>query len=188
MSLLAILFLAVGLAMDAFAVSVASGFAIKELRVRHAFRVSAFFGGFQAIMPVLGWSGGLVFRRYIESYDHWVAFGLLTAIGVKMIVESFEIREEKEQEEIRALKTRFLLVLAVATSLDALAVGMSLSLIRVDIIGPALIIGIVTFVLCFAGVYVGRRMGHFFENKLEIAAGLLLIGIGVKTLLSHCLT
>lgn len=185
MNITAILLLAVGLAMDALAVSIATGLAIKKLRVRHALTVGAFFGGFQALMPVLGWLGGLGFRQYITGIDHWIAFGLLAAIGAKMIYESVKLKKEEEEKEIDELRLNFMLILAVATSLDALAVGLSLSLLKVAIIEPALIIGAVTFIISFAGVYVGDHIGHFFESKIETVAGLVLIGIGVKILVEH---
>jgi putative Mn2+ efflux pump MntP len=187
MTIVSTVLLALGLALDAFAVAVASGVAIKELRIRHAIRIGAFFGAFQGLMPVVGWSAGLGLQRFIGAYDHWVAFGLCTAVGVKMIFEAFKIREDAEEKEIRALKGGFLLILAIATSLDALAVGVSLSLIDVSIARPALIIGAVTFALSVGGVYVGDRVGHVFENRIEIVAGLILIGIGVRILLGHLL-
>ncbi|MGD2080531.1 MAG: manganese efflux pump MntP family protein [Nitrospirota bacterium] len=178
-----IFFLSVGLAMDAFAVSVASGIAITRLRVRHAVRIALFFGFFQALMPVAGWLLGLGFRSAIEAFDHWLAFGLLGAIGGKMLYESFRLEEAENPRDPMSISV--LLVLSVATSIDALAVGLTLSVIKVPVVGPALIIGVVTFALSYAGIYIGDRFGHFFEKKAEALGGLILIGIGLKILLEH---
>jgi len=178
-----IFFIAVGLAMDAFAVSISSGITIKQLKLRHALKIAAFFGAFQALMPLLGWMSGRGIRGFIAGIDHWVAFGLLAAIGCKMIYESFRIGSIETRTD--PLNLRVLLVLSVATSIDAFAVGMSLLLLNVPIIVPAAVIGTVTFVMCFAGVVIGDRIGHFFESKIEIAGGLILIAIGVRILLQH---
>lgn len=165
--------------MDAFAVSVAAGITIKDLRVKHALRVAFFFGSFQAIMPVLGWyAGGFFFRGLLENVAHWVAFALLAAIGVKMIVESGKL----ERIERDYLSTNVLLVLSVATSIDALVVGVSLSLLGVPVIAPAAMIGVVTFAMSCAGVLVGEKLGHFFERRVEALGGAILIAIGAKIL------
>ncbi len=183
MSIFTIFFIAVGLSMDAFAVSVTSGFAISRLKIRHALRIALFFGGFQAAMPVVGWLAGSGLKNLITGIDHWIAFGLLLAIGVKMIYESAKLKEDKKPVDCMRLGT--LLALSVATSIDALAVGLSLSFIAVPIITPSIIIGIVTFFISFAGVYIGKKVGHFFESKLEIAGGIILIAIGIKILVGH---
>jgi len=182
MSIPTIIFIAIGLSMDALAVSVASGFTITRLRIRHAVRIALFFGGFQSIMPILGWLAGSSLQKFIAGFDHWVAFGLLCFIGGKMIYESTKMAE---REKIDPLKLHVLLVLAVATSIDALAVGLSLSFLNVAIIMPSVIIGVVTFAVSFTGVYIGRKFGHFFESKLEVAGGLILIAIGIKILIEH---
>lgn len=182
MSLPTILLIALGLAMDCFAVAVASGFTATRMRLPHALRMALFFGGFQAIMPILGWFGGTALRSAITGIDHWVAFGLLAAIGIKMIVESRKLEEDRE---IDPTKLTVVAALAVATSIDALAVGVSLSFLNVAIVLPALIIGAVSFVVSLAGVYTGKRFGHLFENKLELLGGLILIGIGAKILVQH---
>jgi len=180
---LEVIFLAIGLAMYCFAVAVASGYAIKALKMRHAFIIAAFFGAFQAIMPVVGWLAGRSFSAWLFSVDHWIAFGLLTGIGCKMIYEAFGItRLEKEPNR---MNLSMLLLLSVATSIDALAVGLSLSILRTPIAAPALIIGIVAFVLSFVGTYIGQHMGKHFENKLEALGGVILIGIGIKILFDH---
>lgn len=183
MDVLTILFIAFGLAMDAFAVSVASGFAIKNLRLRNAVTIAFFFGSFQAVMPVIGWLAGYSLRSFIASFDHWIAFGLLGFIGLKMIYESTKMDGESDPRD--PLNVAVLLMLSVATSIDALAVGLSLSILDVLIITPALIIGIITFLLSLLGVYIGDRFGHFFEKKIEFAGGLILIGIGIKILIEH---
>ncbi len=178
-----ILVIAVGLAMDALAVSITSGLTIKDLRISNAATIALFFGSFQAFMPVIGWLGGLSARAVITGIDHWIAFGLLCLIGLKMIYES--TRMESIEREIDPLNITVLLILALATSIDALAVGVSLSFLKMAIVTPAIIIGLVTFALSFLGVFVGNISGHFFENKIEIIGGLILIGIGVKIVLEH---
>ncbi|MBI5187652.1 MAG: manganese efflux pump MntP family protein [Nitrospirae bacterium] len=185
MNTITILFIAIGLAMDAFAVSITSGLTIKHLKINHALRIAMFFGLFQAVMPVIGWLAGFSLRNYISNIDHWVAFGLLSMIGLKMIFESFKM--SSDEKEIDPLNIYILLMLSIATSVDALAVGLSLSILRVSIVTPAIIIGIITFILSLIGVFIGDRFGHFFEKKIEILGGLILIGIGLKILIEHLL-
>ena len=183
MEIVTIVLLAIGLAMDAFAVSVVTGSIYKELNVRYALRMALFFGGFQAIMPLIGSLAGLGLREHIAAYDHWIAFGLLAFVGGKMIVEAFEITSaEKNLDPCNIL---ILLTLSVATSIDALAVGFTLSLLVHSLVFAASVIGLVTFGLSYVGVSVGKRFGHFCESKIEIFGGLVLIGIGVKILVSH---
>lgn len=183
MSIIQIFLIAFALAMDAFAVSVAAGFAIPKVRIRHALTYGLWFGAFQAIMPLAGWLGGRSLARYINEVDHWIAFGLLVLIGGKMIYESFQI--EEVEKERNPLDTKVLFVLAVATSIDALAVGLSFALLQVTVLLPIVTIGVVTFLLSFAGVYIGAKGGHFFERKIEVLGGLILIAIGIKILWSH---
>ena len=183
MSIWTILLIALALAMDAFAVSIASGFAMRQLKVRHALSMAGSFGAFQAIMPLIGWFSGIRLRGWILHVDHWVAFGLLTFVGGKMIAEAFEIEELEEKTNPFALHV--LLVLSVATSIDALAAGLSFALLDVSITAPVLIIGAVTFCMSLAGVAIGTRGGHLFEKKIEVLGGVILIGIGLKILLSH---
>ena len=178
-----IFLIAVGLAMDAFAVSITSGITIKRLEMKHAFLIAAFFGGFQAIMPGIGWLLGLGLRDVIEGVDHWVAFGLLAFIGCKMIYEAHRIEEIEKRSD--PLNIWVLLTLAVATSIDALAVGLSLSVLGMSVLLAAGVIGAVTFVLSFCGVYIGNRSGPLFEGKMEIVGGVILIGIGTKILIEH---
>jgi len=178
-----ILFIAFGLAMDAFAVSISSGITIKRLRVGHAFTIAAFFGAFQAIMPGIGWLAGHGLKDLIVEIDHWIAFGLLSIIGCKMLYESRKMGYMEKKTD--PLNIYVLLMLSVATSIDALAVGLTLSLLGISVLVAAVVIGLVTFALSFLGVYVGDKFGHVFENKIEIAGGLLLIGIGIKILIGH---
>jgi putative Mn2+ efflux pump MntP len=175
--------IAVGLSMDCFAVSISSGFVIKNLRLNHALLIAFFFGFFQSLMPLTGWFAGLSVIHLISTLDHWVAFGLLSFIGGKMIFESFELDEEKKW--MNQMKLSVLLLLSVATSIDALAVGFSFAVLKIHIIVPIIIIGIVAFLFSFAGVYIGDKFGHFFERKIEFAGGLILIGIGIKILIEH---
>ncbi|MBN2315868.1 MAG: manganese efflux pump [Sedimentisphaerales bacterium] len=185
MELITIIVIAVGLAMDAFAVSVVSGSVYKQLHIKHALRMAAFFGGFQALMPLIGSLAGLSAKDYIVDYDHWIAFGILGAVGGKMIYESFKIKSVEDNYDPSNIIV--LLVLSVATSIDALAVGLTLSLITRSIATAVIIIGLITFFLSYLGVLIGKRFGHFFENKIEILGGLILIGLGIKILIEHLL-
>ena len=183
MELITIIVIAVGLAMDAFVVSIVSGSAYKQLHVKHALRMALFFGAFQAFMPLIGSLAGLSFKDYITDYDHWVAFALLAAVGGKMIYESFKIKSVEDNPDPSNII--ILLVLSVATSIDALAIGITLSLIISSIALAVITIGLITFALSYAGVLIGKRYGHFFENRIEALGGLVLIGIGVKILCEH---
>ncbi|NQV17989.1 MAG: manganese efflux pump [Armatimonadetes bacterium] len=178
-----IVLIGIGLAMDAFAVSITSGFTLKTFKVRYAFKIAIFFGAFQAIMPVLGWLAGNSFRQYIEPWDHWIAFALLSFIGGKMIYESTKVKQTDMKFDPNKLLVLF--SLSLATSIDALAVGISFSVLNLQIIGPVLIIGLVTFIFSFFGVQIGKRFGKFLGNKIEITGGVVLIGIGIKILIEH---
>ena len=181
-----IILIAIGLSMDAFAVSITSGVTIKNLKVKHALKIAAYFGIFQAIMPLIGYLAGITLNQYIVNYDHWIAFGLLAFIGGKMIYEGFQI--EKCELNKDCLNSVTLLILAIATSIDALAVGVvfsfSLSSLAVALL-PVAIIGLITFIVCFAGVYIGDKFGSFFEKKMELVGGAVLICIGIKILVEH---
>lgn len=179
---LEIIGLAVALSMDAFAVAVANGAVIKELHPKHALRISLFFGAFQAGMPLVGWLVGRTFSSAIAAWDHWIAFGLLAFIGGRMIRESRDLNKE-ECKNCQHLPT--LILLSVATSIDALAVGLSFAFLGTPIVEPVVIIGSITFLLSLAGLFIGSRMGHFGEDKWELLGGIVLIGIGVKILLEH---
>jgi putative Mn2+ efflux pump MntP len=183
MALITIVFIALGLAMDAFAVSIVSGASYKRLKIKHALRIALFFGGFQALMPLIGYMAGLSIKAYIGLYDHWVVFGLLCSVGSKMIYESFKI--SSAEHNFNPSKIFILLILSVATSIDALAIGITLPFLRISLVTAVLIIGLVTFILSYLGVFIGRRFGHFFENKIEAIGGAILIGLGLKILFEH---
>ena len=181
MDFLELLLIAVGLSMDAFAVSVCKGLSVKKLEPKHALLVGMYFGGFQALMPVLGWLLGSRFESLITRYDHWVAFVLLALIGGNMIRESFS--KEEELNDDFGVKT--MLLLAVATSIDALAVGITFSFLEQPILPAAGTIGVTTFLLSAAGIYIGRAFGARWKSRAELAGGVILILIGLKILLEH---
>jgi putative Mn2+ efflux pump MntP len=181
-SVVSVFGIAVGLAMDAFAVSVASGAVIKRRRLHNAARFGLFFGGFQMAMPVIGWVLGVNFRKFVGGVDHWVAFGLLAFIGFRMIYNSFKIDGPKADCTFGPER---MVLLSIATSIDALAVGISFAFLDISIAAPVAIIGAVAFIFSFAGVLIGASAGNFFENKLEAAGGIILIVIGIKILLEH---
>jgi putative Mn2+ efflux pump MntP len=183
MDLITICGIGIGLSMDAFAVSISCGLTIKNLKKRNAFKIGAFFGGFQAVMPMIGWLAGLNLRKLISGLDHWVAFGLLTIVGARMIYEA--TRPKYCERKINPLKHKTLLLLSVATSIDALAVGLSFAFLNISIILPVIIIGLITFTISFAGVLGGKRIGRVFRRKVEIIGALILILIGVKILFQH---
>ncbi len=170
--------------MDSFSVSVANGLATKTFKISKALTIALFFGLFQGLMPIFGWLAGEYIADYISAFDHWVAFGLLTIIGVKMIYESIS---NKPAKFLRAYTLKVILILSIATSIDALAVGLSFSFLDISIFFPAIIIGVITFLLSFFGVYVGGRFGKVLKNRIEILGGLILIVIGLKILLEHVL-
>ncbi len=177
--------IAVGLSMDAFAVSICKGLKMQRFNVRHAGVIALAFGGFQALMPVIGWFLGKQFESYITGIDHWIAFALLAVIGGKMAVESFKKEEEDSSKENEKLDVKELLVLAVATSIDALAVGITFAFLQVSIVPAVLLIGVITFVLSAVGVFIGHKFGAKFKSKAELAGGIILILIGLKILLEH---
>ncbi len=179
--------IAVGLAMDAFAISVVSGSVYKNMCVRCALRMAFCFGAFQAFMPLLGYLAGTTLATRFEQYDHWIAFGLLSAIGGKMIYEAFKIEDIENAAKDPSCPVT-LVILSIATSIDALAVGVTLSLLTQHLIAAVILIGIITFALSFIGYKIGKQFGHFFENKIEIFGGLILIAIGLKILISHLIT
>lgn len=177
--------IAVGLSMDAFAVSICKGLKMQRFNVRHAGVIALAFGGFQALMPVIGWFLGKQFESYITGIDHWIAFALLAVIGGKMAVESFKKEEEDSSKENEKLDIKELLVLAVATSIDALAVGITFAFLQVSIVPAVSLIGVITFVLSAVGVFIGHKFGAKFKSKAELAGGIILILIGLKILLEH---
>lgn len=179
-----LLLIAVGLAADSFAVSVSSGAIIGTLHLRHAFRIAIFFSFFQGLMPWIGWEMGALAGDSFQAFDHWVAFVMLCFIGGKMVYESQRIMQEEVSDP---LNLYVLFTLAIATSIDALAVGVTFSFLEISIVWPVLIIGMVTFLFSFAGTYIGQFFGHLFEDKIELVGGLILIGIGCKILIEHLL-
>ena len=187
MDLLTILFLAVGLAMDAFAVSVACGLAFERREHLRAATIAGSFGLFQTGMPVVGWLAGLGLQRLIHDVDHWVAFGLLTLIGGRMIVEA--VRGHTEQRPLAPPGNLRLLALSVATSIDALAVGLTLAVLRIPILRPVVVIGIVTFAISYLGIILGHELENLLRGRLkrdiQVAGGLVLIAIGLRIVCSH---
>ena len=176
----------VGLSMDAFVVSICKGLGMSRLNMRQAAVISLFFGGFQAFMPLIGWALGSQLTDFITPIDHWIAFGLLAFVGGKMLWDAFH--EDDEDEGVQTdekLDLKELLMLAIATSIDALAVGITFACLQVAIVPSITIIGLTTFVISFAGVAVGRFFGARFEKPATIVGGVVLILIGVKILLEH---
>lgn len=184
MGIYTIIIIGIGLAMDAFSVSVTDGIILKKPSLWGASKIALFFGGFQFMMPVLGYLLGSAFARYITAFDHWIAFVLLGFIGAKMIWEA--IHDDDECNEIKnPLDTYTLFILAIATSIDALAVGVTFATMAVSVIFASTIIGIITFFICLLGVCLGSWCGNRLGNKAEIVGGLVLIGIGIKILIEH---
>lgn len=170
------------LAMDATAVSIGKGLSVSKVRPSHAFKAGAWFGGFQALMPIIGYFLGISFAGIVASVDHWVCFVLLVLIGINMIREALSDDDESVDGNF---SPRTMFLLAVATSIDALVVGVTLAFADANVWLAAAIIGVVTFVLSFAGLYLGRVIGSKFGSKAGIIGGLVLIAIGIKTLVEH---
>ena len=183
---LSLLALAVGFAMDAFAVSISIGLAVPKVTLGRLLRPALLFGGFQAAMPIIGWLAGQTIARFewVAAYDHWIAFALLAGLGAKMIYEARFLPDEPTPDGDPTVSFT-LVVLAIATSIDALAGGMSLALLRVTILMPALVIGAVAGIFTMAGVYMGRRVGHHLGSRVEVIGGLALIAIGTRILIEH---
>ena len=182
-----LLLMGVGLSMDAFAVSICKGLSMRKVNKKQCLVIGLFFGGFQALMPFIGWVLGSQFEQYITSIDHWIAFILLGFIGGKMVVEA--IREKDEAVEVGKmdppLDLKEMFILAIATSIDALAVGITFAFLQVPIVEAVSVIGITTFVISVIGVYVGNFFGNRYKKKAELAGGMILILIGLKILLEH---
>ena len=184
MSIFALFTLAVGLSMDAFAVSVCKGLALPKVKLWHMVLVGLWFGGFQALMPTIGYFLGAQFSSYISNFDPWIAFILLGIIGGSMIKEALEKDDEEECPDAGlGVKTMFLM--AVATSIDALAVGVTLAFLKVDVVSSVLFIGVVTFVISAVGVRIGNIFGTKYKSKAELLGGIILIILGIKILLEH---
>ena len=176
--------IAVSLALDAFAVSVSAGISTPGFGLKQSARMGLWFGAFQFAMPLIGWGLGSSVAGYIEAFDHWLAFGLLAFIGGRMVWESLRGGEE-ENGGPADLSPRRLCVLAIATSIDALAVGVSMAFLRVNILSSAAVIGAVAFVLSLVGGLLGKKLGTLFEKWAQVAGGIVLIGIGIKILIEH---
>ena len=189
--MLEIILISIGLAMDCFAVSIVGGASVAGIgnstaiktRVINALKVGFFFGIFQALMPLIGWYIGSGFKDLIEKVGHWIAFGFLCAIGIKMIYEAVKHRGEKRKIDLVTLPA--LLILSVITSIDALLVGVSFSLLNISLYLSIIIIGIFSFVFSVSGYFIGDRVGQFLKNNVGIAGGIIIIGIGIKILIEH---
>ncbi len=185
MDILSIVLIAVSLSMDAFAVALSTGMCMKKVRLRDSALIGLYFGGFQFAMPVLGWLAGRAVASTVQKVDHWIAFALLGFIGGKMLYEAVKARMDDAECPVDPTAHRRLFVLAVATSIDALAVGVSFAFVEVRILPASLLIGAITFTLSTAGCLLGKRLGGLFRKYAEIVGGLVLIGIGVRILVEH---
>ena len=183
MSLIEIALIGVGLAMDAFAVSICKGLAMRKMNYRQAIIIAGFFGVFQALMPALGYLLGTTFASKIAAIDHWIAFILLGIIGASMIKEAFE--DDSDELEDSKLRIGDLFMLAIATSIDALAVGITFAFFEVSLLTSVTLIGVITFIICIIGVKVGNVFGKKYKNKAELAGGIILILMGTKLLIEH---
>ena len=183
MDLITILLIAVGLSFDTFAVSVSSGLTIPHIRFLQAVKIAFTLAFFQSLMPLIGWILGNQVSGLIANYDHWVAFGLLSVLGLKMAYES--LKKDKENSSFNPLKPLVLLGMAVATSIDALVVGVSFALIDINIYWSIFVIGVVTFLVSMVGMLFGKKVGGKLGQQMEIIGGVILIGIGIKILLEH---
>jgi putative Mn2+ efflux pump MntP len=183
----AILVLAIGLAMDATAVAASRGLAVSAVRARYVLLAALYFGGFQALMPLVGWLVGASFGRFVIAWDHWIAFGMLAAIGGKMIHEAWsaEPGAPERSSDAQLFSHRALLLLAIATSIDALAAGVMLPVIGAPLLLSLLTIGVTTAVLSAVGVLLGQRFGALLGRRLDVFGGLVLVGLGIKILVEH---
>ena len=190
MGLTTILLTAFALSMDAFAVSITKGITLNKINKQIAFKIAFFFGLFQGMMPFLGWFLGIRFESYIKSIDHWVAFFLLSFIGIKMILDAKEadndiLNTNEKYNSLYSINNKELIILSIATSIDALAVGISFAFLNIDIVPICLSIGIITFLVCFIGVIIGKKIGAMFKNYAQIIGGIILILIGLNILNEH---
>lgn len=182
MGVVEILLISLGLAMDAFAVSVCKGLAMKKMSWKKAIIIGLYFGVFQAVMPTIGFFLGTTFERFITNIDHWIAFILLVGIGINMIKEAFDEESENRNDNVD-IKT--MLVLSIATSIDALAIGITFACLKMHILIPVITIGVITFIISVIGVKIGNRFGDKYEKKAETMGGVILILLGTKILLEH---
>ena len=184
MGTIELLLLSVGLAMDAFAVSICKGISMKKMNWKKAVIIGIYFGGFQALMPVIGYFLGTAFESIITNIDHWVAFILLGIIGGNMIKESFGNESENCNDDV-GFKT--MIILAIATSIDALAVGITFAFLKVTFVATISMIGVITFAFSVVGTKIGNRFGDKYESKAELVGGIILVLLGIKILLEHLL-
>lgn len=182
MTILTLFILAIGLSFDTFAISISSGIARKQIIFKEAFIIASVLGFFQAIMPVIGWVGGISIKEIITPFDHWIAFGLLGVIGLKMVIESFKNPDEKK---FNPLDPKTLISMAIATSIDALTVGVSLAIVKVNMLWAFIIIGFVTFLVAMLGMLFGKKIGGKIGRRMEVLGGIILIAIGLRILLEH---
>ena len=185
MNYINILLIAIGLSMDAFAVSISRGMIYTKISIKQANIIAGCFGFFQGFMPIIGYYIGKAFSKYITEYDHWVAFIFLSIIGIKMIYESIKNNKYEKVESQEKFSLKMILILGLATSIDALAVGLSFAFLNEPILFSSLTICIVTYVISLAGVYIGKRFGGIFKKYAEIFGGIILIIIGSKILIEH---
>jgi putative Mn2+ efflux pump MntP len=181
--IITILLIAIALAMDAFTVSICLGLSLKDIKIKNSLIIGLYFGFFQGFMPLIGYFLGSHFASLISQFDHWIAFGLLAFIGIKMIYEA--IKHNSCEVINNPLQTKTLILLAIATSIDAFAVGLSFSILNIPLIGSILTIGIITFILSFIGSRIGHKLSYKLKTKAEILGGIILIIIGIKILLEH---
>ena len=182
--------IAFGLSLDAFTVALTNSTIIKDLHIKHGLRMAAFFGAFQFLMPILGWAAGMTFNNYINAIDHWIAFVLLAFVGGRMIWAGITFGKKEDSscsddttKDCRNLST--LLLLSIATSIDAMAIGLSFAMIKIGIIYPSIIIGIITFIISMIGYYIGKTVGNKINIKLDIVGGIVLLIIGLNILIEH---
>ena len=180
-----IIMTAISLSMDAFAISISSGMCIKKVDLAKALKFGLFFGFFQFVMPIFGFMLAFSFEKYIKAFDHWVAFILLGLIGAKMIYESFKGEDGEVQTEESVTGTKNLLIMSIATSIDAMAVGISFVALQVNVLSASLAIGVITCIISTVGVIIGKKVGGLFKKGAEVFGGIILVAIGVKILLEH---
>ena len=188
MNIAEVILMAVALAMDALAVSICKGMTIKKLTTEHILKCGLYFGGFQMLMPIIGYFIGRTFAQVISSFDHWVVFAILAALGVHMIIGVFKEEKEENEEKHADFSHKTMVVLAIATSIDAMAIGVSLSIMCAAIWVNAAIIGGITFAITAVGVAVGHKFGNKLGAKAELIGGFILIGVGLRVLIEHLVT
>ena len=186
MDFITLLLFAVGLSFDTFAVSITTGFISNHIRFWQATKMALVLAFFQGLMPLLGWLTGLTFRDLISDYDHWITFGLLTAIGAKMIHESQ--KHEDDRKDFNPFNPFILIGIAIATSIDAFVVGVSFALVEINIVLAVAIIFFITYVVAMLGMLIGKKTGGTFGKKMEVIGGIMLVGLGVQTLVQHLIS